>query len=283
MQLIIKIQYLTKSLIFRGMKTRIKRWFGNYWTWRWIDFRCRYFPAARHREKLRIEQEELQKRKAFYRSCIHAGDLCFDVGANIGNRVAPLLEIGAKVLAVEPQKSCYRYLRHRFGNNIVLETRGLGAKEGVLTFYVSDATTISSFSDEWIDKAKTGRFSGNEWHKTEQIEMTTMDVLIAKHGLPHFVKIDVEGFETEVLKGLHHAIPMISIEYTVPEQTEQLLMCLDVLHGLSSDYQFNYSSGESMSFAQEKWMSYDEAKTFFTGESFIQTGFGDVYARTQKK
>lgn len=281
MQFIRKMQYLPKSLIFSGMKTRIKRWIGNYWTWRWIDFRCRYFPAARHREKMRIEQEELEMRKKFYGEFVPKGALCFDVGANIGNRVAPLLGIGAKVLAVEPQKSCYRYLRHRFGNTIALETRGLGAKPGTLTFHISDATTISSFSDEWIGKAKTGRFAGNDWHKTEQIEMTTMDLLIEKHGLPQFVKIDVEGFEVEVLKGLSQAIPMISLEYTVPEQTAQLLQAIELLHHISPNYHFNYSAGESMSFAQEKWMSYDEAKIFFTSETFIQTGFGDVYGKTE--
>jgi hypothetical protein len=54
----------------------------------------------------------------FYGKFVKADDLCFDVGANIGNRVGPLLRLGAKVVAVEPQKKYHRMLKYKYGCKI---------------------------------------------------------------------------------------------------------------------------------------------------------------------
>src|SRR4051812_33411059 len=101
-------------------------------------------------------QEQLESRKRFYGQFLQPGDLCFDVGANVGNRISPVLEIGARVVAVEPQKKCYQTLERKFGDKIVIVKKGLSGEEGVKEFYISDESTISSFSKEWIDKVKEG-------------------------------------------------------------------------------------------------------------------------------
>ncbi|MBU2026286.1 MAG: FkbM family methyltransferase, partial [Proteobacteria bacterium] len=54
---------------------------------------------------------------AFYRRFFRPGELCFDVGANRGNRTAILADLGARVICIEPQPSCVRELRKRFGRN----------------------------------------------------------------------------------------------------------------------------------------------------------------------
>ena len=55
-------------------------------------------------------------------------------------------------------------------------------------------------------------FEGVAWDAAETVEVTTLDRLIADHGLPRFVKIDVEGAEAEVLAGLSHAVAWIAFE-----------------------------------------------------------------------
>src|SRR5882762_1605870 len=142
-----------------------------------------------------VYKAEIHKRQLFYQKFVNSGDLCFDVGANFGNRITPLLKIGARVLAVEPQEICYRYLNFKFGKKITLITKGLDEKVGKKKFHLSDSSTISSFSEEWISAVKNDRFKDNHWNNSVEVEMTTLDELVRVNGIPTFIKIDVEGYE----------------------------------------------------------------------------------------
>ena len=227
------------------------------------------------------EKELVGIREQFYRQFLNRGDLLFDVGANIGNRIQPMLNIGANVIAVEPQEKCIKYLNSRFGNKIELIPMGLGDKEDTIDFYISNADTISSFSTDWIDSVKNGRFKDHSWHKPIKIHITTLDNLIKKYGIPQFVKIDVEGYELEVLKGLNQPLKMISFEYTVPEQTQKALDCINQIEKYNPKIECNYSSGESMEFVFKNWLSVDNFKNYIATNEFISSGFGDIYVRTK--
>lgn len=218
-------------------------------------------------------------RQRFYGTFVKKGDLCFDVGANVGNRVGPLLSVGARVVAVEPQPGCQRVLRLRFGKRITVVPKGLATKEGTMQMHLSENHVLSSFSQEWIDAVKSARFNNTNWDKTITVPMTTLDTLIAEHGRPHFIKIDVEGFETEVLGGLTSPVPWISFEYTVPEQSDKAVACVEIIHRNDPSARFNYSKGESMVVALDQWMSAAEMITHITGDVFRSSGFGDIYAR----
>ena len=105
-------------------------------------------------------------------------------------------------------------------------TKGLCEKECIRTFHLSNASTISSFSDEWISSVKNTRFKGFNRDRTMEVEMTTLDKLIETYGIPVFIKIDVEGYELEVLKGLSKPVRLISFEYTVPERPDRVIDCI---------------------------------------------------------
>jgi FkbM family methyltransferase len=232
------------------------------------------FPSL----KDKIEKKELlDKRTAFYRDLIAEGDICFDVGANVGNRIEPLLEAGGKVVAVEPQKSCYKYLKTKFGDAIELVPQGLGAEECEKTFYISSASTISSFSEEWIESVKDDRFKNLTWKKQETVQLTTLDALIKKFGIPAFIKIDVEGYELEVLSGLSYPVKTIAFEYTVPEQTQKAMECIKRIQEINGNTEFNYSIGESMEFALTQWLNFDDMCSHITTKAFAETSFGDIY------
>lgn len=232
-------------------------------------------------QKILIKQENINnnKRKLFYSSFVKKGDLCFDVGANMGNSVKPLLEMGAKVIAIEPQENCYKFLDYRFGNQIEIVKKGLGEKEEIRNLYVSIYDVISSFSQEWISSVKKSRFKIHTWDKVVRVEMTTLDKLIEKYGNPNFIKIDVEGFELEVLKGLNHSIDMISFEYTIPEQTATAIGCIQQIENNDCKIKCNYSIGESMEFALHDWIPADEMKKHVISDEFRLTGFGDIYVK----
>ena len=225
------------------------------------------------------DKTEVELRKAFYAQFINPGDVCFDVGANAGNRITPILELKAKVIAVEPQESCQAILKKKFGNRITLVCNGLGEKEEIKEFYIADASTISSFSTEWIESVKKDRFKDHKWNTVQKIRMTTLDKLIEKYGMPKFIKIDVEGYELEVLKGLHSSVPYLSYEYTTPEQTDKAIACMDYLAALNPGILCNYSIGESMDLEMDKWVCRDEMFAIINSPEFIASGFGDIYIR----
>ncbi len=226
------------------------------------------------------EKRELEVFADFYRSFLSPGDLCFDVGANLGNRTRCFRHLGCEVIAVEPQTSCFRQLQRRFGNDtgIKLVHKALGRETGQATLHVSPDHVLSSLSSAFIERTRaSGRFEKSSWNRTETVEMTTLDQLIAEYGAPKFIKIDVEGFEAEVLAGLSRAVAALSIEWT-PELPENTRTCLQHLSMLG-DYEFNLSWGESMRFSRPQWRSLQSILAVideFEGENRL---FGDVYAR----
>jgi FkbM family methyltransferase len=225
----------------------------------------------------KAEKENAVARIAFYSKFLKAGDLVFEVGANVGNRVESFLNIQCKVVAVEPQTACVSTLREKFGNRINIEQVGLGGGEGEMEMFIADESTISTLSADFIERTKDNKFKRNKWEKKEKIRITTMDALIKKYGKPAFCKIDVEGFEPEVLKGLSAPIDKLSFEFNVPEMSDNLVRCLELLSALSSDYRYNYSIGESMVYALGSWMKFEEFIAHVKAPAFATKDFGDIY------
>ncbi|MFV0538124.1 MAG: FkbM family methyltransferase [Dysgonomonas sp.] len=225
------------------------------------------------------EKDNYKARLKMYSSLIKPGDLVFDVGANIGNRVAPLLKVGANIIAIEPQEACYTILKKKFKDKITIVTKGVDAKPGSKKFYISTKSTpLSSFSEEWVDSMKANRFQSEKWDKSEEVDMTTLDLLVKKYGKPVFIKIDVEGYEAEVLKGLTHSVKYLSFEYTVPEYPDKAIECVNRLNDINGNVKFNYSIGESMEWALSEWLTGVEMKKHIESSEFLNTIFGDIYA-----
>jgi len=232
----------------------------------------KYFSSKVIRERQGVALE-------FYTRLIPKSALIFDVGANIGDRVALFNKLNAKTIAVEPQSYCVNYLKTRFKNKLIIENVALGEKEGVGEIYVSNANTLSSMSKKWIDKMKEKRFKEYEWNKKEKIQITTLDKLIEKHGLPYFCKIDVEGYEFEVLKGLTKKIKLISFEYALPEATENIINCINHLSSIGT-IECNFVNGESFQFGSDKWLKPGEIINQIVNEFEKKLNTeGDIYVR----
>ncbi|TKK70329.1 FkbM family methyltransferase [Ilyomonas limi] len=250
------------------IKEYISKVIGNKNTKAIITLKNRLFP-----------RNEPQYKIQFYSQFFSKNNLVFDVGANMGNRVKLFLQIGAKVVAVEPQKSCIRQLQDEFGKRIIIVKKGCGAKEEVKDFYISETDVLSSFSEDFIKKTKDGRFSCHKWEQKDSIELTTLDILISQYGMPEFIKIDVEGYEPEVLKGLTKKVPYISFEYIVPELKENLIKCIELINDMNPNAFYNYSMGESFVLSGE-WVNKENFLQIISATDFdSKTDFGDVYVR----
>jgi hypothetical protein len=133
-------------------------------------------------------------------------------------------------------------------------------------------------STDWLARVQeTGRFGSVEWSQTETVDVSTLDALVAEFGVPSFTKIDVEGYEFEVLRGLTQALPALSLEFT-PEHLEATERCVRRLDDLGR-YAFNYSLGETFVFELPDWVDGERLLALLAAHAQDTSAFGDVYAR----
>lgn len=220
----------------------------------------------------------------FYGEFLGAGDLGFDVGAHVGNRVRAWRALGARVVAVEPQPDFIRLLRMFFGRDrgVVIEPRAIGARPGRARLHLSTRTpTLSSVATGWIDTVSADHsFSRVRWDRTVDVAVTTLDELIRIHGVPAFCKIDVEGAEGDVLAGLSRPVPALSFEYLPPAHDAALavLQRVERLGSLAGGYRYNYSPVETMRWAGDQWLDAPDLVRLLERVRPLGRS-GDVYAR----
>jgi FkbM family methyltransferase len=235
-----------------------------------------------------LDYFERKKRCRFYRQFIKPGDLTFDIGANHGNRVDTFVTLGANVVAVEPQPKCLASLS-RFANRpgVHVVNGVVSAEEGPAILHLSDDDQLSSLSDAWIESVmSSGRFGNTQWSGKLAVHATTLDALIRSYGVPAFIKIDVEGAEIEVLRGLSRwpkGLTAVSFEFT-PERMYAAEACMDELKRKAPPgtcMVFNFSPNESMRL---------RFPTFVDGTTLVKELhtyeddrrlFGDVYVSPQ--
>jgi FkbM family methyltransferase len=231
---------------------------------------------------LRIYYGNRQRRDAMerlYRPFVKPGDLVFDVGAHVGDRVAAFRRLNARVVAVEPQPALRRTLKLLHGRDraVVIEAVALGRTEGSVELKLNlDNPTVSTASPNFI-RAAAGApgWEGQAWTRTITVPMVTLDALIARHGTPAFIKIDVEGFEAEVLAGLSRKVAALSFEFTTI-QREVATAAIDRCAALGYA-SFNAALGESQTLAHETWLNASHITQWLAALPDAANS-GDVYA-----
>ena len=222
----------------------------------------------------------------FYSRFVKKDDLCFDIGANFGRRTEIFLNLGARVVAVEPQDACMQEFQKKYGNNkrVILIKKAISDNHGEEELMISDSHTLSSMSKEWIDSIKSSNMffvstQAFSWQKSVKVQVTTLNQLIKEYGKPAFCKIDVEGYEYKVLKGLSDPIRVVSFEFT-PTQ-EFILLAINTIEHLASigEVKFNYSFGESISLVLNEWVGPDDISNILSNLPKRTPISGDIYAR----
>ena len=215
----------------------------------------------------------------FYSQFVNNGDLCFDIGANVGRRTEVLLKLNASVVAVEPKKICINILKKKYGNNsdVILVEQAVGEKTGQAEMMLSNAHSLSSLSKLWISTVKSsGRHGTATWSKKMTVPVTTLDSLISEYGKPDFIKIDVEGYEYQTLKGLSQPVKYICFEF-ISELIDITIKCIEHLD-LLGPAKFNYACRENeTSLALQHWLGCEQMREVLLAIA-ANGGSGDIFA-----
>ena len=207
------------------------------------------------------------KEVEFYRKTLaglEKGDLIFDIGANEGWVTDVFLRLGARIVAVEPDETNAdlvkgKFLRNRiFPKPVKVENKAVSDKTGEMTMWIESANSaLNTLNAKWADTLRhnTGRFGQPmSFAIQKSVKTTTLEDLISEHGSPFFIKIDVEGHEMNVLRGLRRPVPYLSFEVNLPEFEAEGVECINMLEGLKTDGLFNYTADIRRGLAFERWL-----------------------------
>jgi FkbM family methyltransferase len=146
---------------------------------------------------------------------LHGVDLIFDIGANVGYYARDLFAAGytGRVVSVEPTSAAYIELRKASQTNHlweVAERCAIGEAEGETEINISEnseASSVLTILDECVRAAPQAAYVGKE-----RVAVHTVDWLMSSYlrdAQAPFLKVDVQGFEHQVLLGARESLPRI--------------------------------------------------------------------------
>lgn len=215
--------------------------------------------------------DDRRREVEFYRTHLagfRPGALVFDIGANIGYKTGIFLRMGARVVAIEPDPHSQDVLRRSFLRGrivrrpVVIVGQAVSDCDGAETLWLdAPGSAKNTLSQKWVDLLRNDgeRFGRRlEFGRQQEIQTISLETLMTRYGVPFFIKIDVEGHEARVLRGLRRPIPYVSFEVNLPEFRDEGQECVELLGALDSGGRFNYATDCRLGFSLPKWVSKSE-------------------------
>jgi FkbM family methyltransferase len=220
----------------------------------------------------------LSRNAALFSHVCPRGGLVFDVGANLGQKTAIFVSLGARVVSIEPERRCCEYLRKRFGasDRVTVVNVAVSDEPGRLELFVNPQTPeISTLDRAWLtdgpDKDKAGQV------EAQSVDVVTLTQLIERFGVPDYVKLDVEGFESKVLRGLKVPVGNLSFEFHADNVGEVAERC-GIVDALGR-YTYNFTRANTGTLALPSWVTAEELCAAIRATAPGLDRWGDVFAR----
>jgi len=242
-------------------------------------------------------RKKIQNQRLYYLQFLRklkAGDhLAFDIGANEGFVSEIFLDLKIKVVAVEPDPRNIAILYRRFSRNNLfnLYPAAAGSQPETGKFYLQKSgTAFSTLNPKWKQLIERGNYRFHSSYDAQMLEVNVImvDELIRKNGSPSFVKIDVEGYESHVIKGISQKIPLLVFEANLPEFIDETFACIEHLRQIDDNILFNYSA--SFSFGLATFVGYHDFKNVLRSVKdrsvdiiCVMSNYTDYYSRAPQE
>jgi FkbM family methyltransferase len=226
----------------------------------------------------RRAREDRSRKRDFYSQFIAAGDLVFDIGANLGSYADIFASLGARVVALEPNPDCVYHIRRSYpGPSIDVVNAAVGRHPELATIRLAKRSDMSSMSADWIQAIRKAQdLDDAVWDRELTVPVVTLDSLVARYGAPKFIKIDVEGLEEDVLQGLSVQPPLLSFEFNT-KFLGSALRCVQLLPGAAHS-EFNFAVGEPHRLELTSWVDASQLSSALK-QLESASGYGDVLVR----
>ena len=99
-----------------------------------------------------------------YGGFVNRGDLVFDIGAHVGDRIAAFRRLGARIVAVEPQPALVKTLKLLYGrkSDVTIEATAVGRQAGTIELMINaDNPTVSTASRRFRRRRQRGAGLGS--------------------------------------------------------------------------------------------------------------------------
>lgn len=233
------------------------------------------YRPARDIYRLFFDRERENRRNIFklHRTLLPSNALVFDIGAHTGEYSDIFASLGARVVALEPNPALTAILRRTSPRKVTIIEAAAGREVGKSRLRLCSASAMSSMSADWIATTQRHeRLKGFAWQEEVEVTVITIDSLRKQFGDPDFIKIDVEGFEFQVLSGMSKQPGLLSFEFN----TEAMDACFNCLETFSPLSQFNFVLGTPARMHLSNWVAKPELVQHLRSVVSAQT-FGDVF------
>lgn len=134
--------------------------------------------------------------------------LVFDLGFHKGEDSTYYLDSGFRVVAVEADRSLYEFGLSRFekeiqsGQLILIHAAVVGWEQGLLKdeveFHPHSTNSVWGSADRRFVRRNTMHFQMPH-EPAVMVRTTSLEKLVEQHGVPYFLKIDIEGLDSSVV------------------------------------------------------------------------------------
>lgn len=220
---------------------------------------CEWMSRLRGTSYAKVMDLDREFFRAFFAE--HGIRRVFDIGANVGDKSAVFSEHADHVLCVEADPMIAVGLNSRFvfRRKVTVKNVAVGAAVGTATLFRKNHSGFNTLSEKW---SRASLAQGVVDNGSVDVPVTTLDLLMDKHGVPDYLKIDVEGHELPAIRGLNRPVRAISFEANLPTFHDETMTIVDMLVKRWPRVRFNLRIMDASRFHLE---------TFVTAENLVAT------------